>query len=215
MLPERHRRIRSVLERRQPDLTILMERIHKPHNLSAILRNCDAVGVLEVHAVLPEDGIRLHRDTAAGTDRWIEVRTHPGTREGVGTLQEQGHQVLAAHPGPGARDYRQVDMTRPTCFLVGAELHGLSDEALECADVRVAIPMVGMVRSLNVSVATSLLLFEAFRQRDQAGMYDRPRLDEDTLARLTFEWGYPRLAARYRKADRPYPRLDEDGRLIR
>jgi tRNA (guanosine-2'-O-)-methyltransferase len=96
-------------------------------------------------------------------------------------------------------------------FLVGAELHGLSDEGLRLADEYVVIPMVGMVRSLNVSVATSLLLFEAMRQREAAGMYAQPRLDSERYRALLFEWCYPRLARRLRDDGLPYPPIREDG----
>lgn len=188
-----------------------MERVHKSHNFSAILRNCDAVGVLEAHVVPPDEGLDLHRSSSAGTRKWVSVREHADLDAALAVLHGGGFQVVAAHPAPEARDYRQLDYTRPTCILVGAELHGLSEEALGRADHRVAVPMVGMVRSLNVSVATALLLFEAFRQRDRAGMYDRCRLDDEAHRRLLFEWGYPRVARQYRARGRPYPELDDAG----
>jgi tRNA (guanosine-2'-O-)-methyltransferase len=190
-----------------------MEQVHKSHNFSAILRNCDAVGVLETHVVPPEGGLDLHRASSAGTRKWVEVREHRDREAAFGHLRARGFRVVAAHPSPEALDYREVDFTAPTCILVGAELHGVSDEALERADLHVRIPMVGMVRSLNVSVAASLLLFEAFRQRDAAGLYDRPRLPPDELERRVFEWGYPRLAARCRERGEAYPSLDERGQI--
>lgn len=213
--PERLARIRRVLDRRQPDLTVLMERVHKPHNFSAILRNCDAAGVLEAHAVPPEGGLPLHTATAAGANKWVEVLRHGDTRAAAAHLRAAGFTLLAAHPSPDAVDFREVDLTGPTAFVLGSELDGLSAEGLGLADRSVAIPMVGMVRSLNVSVAASLLLFEAARQRRAAGMYDRPRLDRDRYARLLFEWAYPRVARTFREAGEPYPALDDEGRIVR
>lgn len=200
-----------MLDRRQPDLTVLMEKVHKPHNLSAILRNCDAVGVLEAHAVPTEGGLDVYRATSAGSAKWVPVRTHPDLERAAAALRAGGFRIVAAHPDADARDYREADYTGPTALLVGAELRGVSERALELADERVVIPMVGMVASLNVSVATSLLLFEAFRQRDAAGLYDRPRLDPERYGALLFEWGYPRIAARLREEGRPYPAVAEDG----
>jgi tRNA (guanosine-2'-O-)-methyltransferase len=208
-----------VLDRRQPDLTVLMDRVHKPHNLSAILRNCDAVGVLEAHAVPPAGPgvvpsvapLEIPATSSAGSARWVPVRRHASASAGVAALRAGGFRVIAAHPVAHARDYRELDLTLPVAFLVGAELHGLSDEGLRLADEHVVIPMVGMVRSLNVSVATSLLLFEAMRQREAAGMYARPRLEPARYQTLLFEWCYPRFARRLRAEGLPYPPIREDG----
>lgn len=110
-------------------------------------------------------------------------------------------------------DYREVDYTQPTALLLGTELFGVSEAALEFADRRVMIPMEGMTQSLNVSVACSLVLYEAQRQRSAAGMYDLPRLDAETRERLRFEWLHPKLAAFCRARDLPYPKLDREGEL--
>jgi tRNA (guanosine-2'-O-)-methyltransferase len=214
MLPDRFRRLRTVLERRQPDLTVLMERVNKPHNFSAILRNCDAVGVLEAHAVPPAGGLPLSRDTSAGTSRWIPVRRHRDAPGAMAVLADRGFELVAAHPGPDAADYRDVDFTRPTAIVLGAELDGVSEEALSLVDRRVTIPMTGMVRSLNASVAAALLLYEAYRQRDAEGLYDEPRLPREEFDRILFEWAYPRLAARFRDRGLPYPPLGEDGEIL-
>ena len=199
-----------MLDRRQPDLTVLMERVHKPHNLSAILRSCDAVGVLEAHAVPAPGRLEVPAVSSAGSSKWVHVRRHPDVATAVAALRSRSFHVVAAHP-EGTRDYRDVDFTRPTALLMGAELHGLSTECLALADERVRVPMMGMVPSLNVSVATALLLFEAFRQREAAGLYQRSRLDPELYQRLLFEWGYPRLARRFREEGRPYPPLARDG----
>ncbi len=214
MRPQRFHRLKAVLTRRQPDLTVLMEHVHKSHNFSAILRNCDAAGVLEAHAVFPDGGLDLHHGTSAGTKKWVRVRLHPGVGEAVAYLRARGFAVLAAHPASEAADYRQVDLTRPTAIMVGAELHGVSDEGLELADQHVVLPMVGMVHSLNVSVATALMLYEAMRQRQAAGMYDASRLDEETFRRTLFEWAHPTVAELCREKGRPYPDLDEDGGIL-
>lgn len=211
MRPERFRRLRSVLSLRQPDLTVLMDRVHKPHNLSAVLRTCDAVGVLEAHAVVPEGTLRLHRDTSGGTARWVTVHRHPDATSAIRRLRVTGHQVVAAHPSPDALDFREIDYTGPTAILVGTELHGVSDEALAASDRHITIPMMGMVRSLNVSVATALILYAAQGQRAAAGLYDEPRLSEARFAETLFEWCHPRRAAKLRERGESYPPLDPEG----
>ena len=191
-----------------------MDRVNKSHNFSAILRNCDAAGVLDVHVVPPEGGLDLHHATSAGTKKWIGVRRHPDIPTGVAHLEREGFQLVAAHPSPDAVDFREMDYTRPTAFVMGAELHGVSPEALKAAHTHVVVPMMGMVHSLNVSVATALLLFEAMRQREAAGMYAAPSLPPAVFRTRLFEWAYPTLARRLREEGRPYPDLDEDGQIV-
>lgn len=214
MNPERFRRLRRALARRQPDLTVLMDHVHKSHNFSAILRNCDAVGVLDAHVVTPDEGLDLHHGTSAGTKKWIRVVHHPSVTRAATGLRKRGFRLVAAHPSPDARDYRDVDYTRPTALMMGAELHGVSEEGLAVADLQVRIPMLGMVHSLNVSVATALLLFEAARQRENAGMYDESRLDPVEFERRLFEWSYPSVALTRRQEGRPYPSLTQTGEIV-
>lgn len=211
MKAERYARIRAVLDRRQPDLTVLLERVHKPHNLSAVLRSCDAVGVLEAHAVEPAGGLPTFSETSASADKWVLLRVHRSTPEAFDALRSGGFHVVATHLSERARDYREVDYTRPTCLLLGAERWGVSDEAAALADENVVVPMRGMVSSLNVSVAAAVILFEASRQRAEAGFYDSPRLTSDLYRRLAFEWLYPREAVLMRERGEAYPELEEDG----
>jgi tRNA (guanosine-2'-O-)-methyltransferase len=211
--PERFRRLRAALERRQPDLTVLMDGVHKSHNFSAILRSCDAVGVLEAHVVAPEGAVAVHHAASAGTKKWIAVRGHADVAEAAAHLHARGFRLLAAHPSAHALDYRSVDYTLPTALVLGAELHGLSGAALSMADAHITIPMVGLVHSLNVSVASALVLFEAYRQRSAAGMYERSRMSPEDFSRRLFEWAHPTLARRRREAGRPYPALGPDGEV--
>ncbi len=214
MNPDRFRRLERVLSRRQPDLTVLMESVSKGRNLSAILRNCDAAGVLGVHVVPPKKGLDIHRKESAGTGKWVRVQVHRSIATAVHHLKAARFRVLAAHPDPGATDYRELDLTVPVAFLIGAELDGISQDGLALADELVSIPMAGMVKSLNVSVAAALLLFEAYRQREAAGLYDERRLSPETFERLLFEWAYPKMAEVLRLEGLPYPSLSRDGQIL-
>lgn len=214
MTPERYARLTAVLNQRQPDLTVLLDNVHKPHNAAAIVRTADAVGILEVHAVWPTPRLRPNPGRSAGSQRWVRVRTHPNLPDAMAHVKATGHQLVAAHPAPEALDYRELDYTRPTALLLGAELFGVSPAGLEAADALVTIPMHGMVGSLNVSVAAALILFEAERQRRRAGLYDGCRLDPETYRRLLFEWGYPGIADVCRRRGEPYPELDDEGGLV-
>jgi tRNA (guanosine-2'-O-)-methyltransferase len=215
MRPKRFARIREVLARRQPDLTVLMDRVNKPHNFSAVLRTCDAVGILEVHVVPPKGGLAPHHRNSAGTGKWMVVRPHADGASAAGVLKESGFRIVAADPGEASLDFRAIDYTVPTAVLLGAELFGVSTEALEEADLRIQIPMMGMARSLNVSVAAALILYEAQRQRETAGLYRSSRLDPARRAAILFEWTHPKLARTLREGGRAYPDLDESGEEIR
>lgn len=191
-----------------------MDQVHKSHNFSAILRNCDAVGVLDAHVVTPADDVDLHHGTSAGTKKWIRVHTYSTITGAARRLHGEGFRIVAAHPSPTSVDFREVDYTDPVALMMGAELHGVSEEGLALADAHVRIPMLGMVHSLNVSVATALLLFEASRQRQATGAYDRCRLDAEEFEQRLFEWAYPSIAAQRRADGRPYPGLTADGQII-
>lgn len=110
-----------MLARRQPDLTVCMEQVHKPHNVSAIVRTADAVGVHEVHAVWPGARMRTMASTAAGSNSWVSVKTHQTIGEAVSHLKGRGMQVLATNLSAKAVDFREIDYTRPTCILMGRE----------------------------------------------------------------------------------------------
>ncbi len=212
MSAERIARLQATLDRRQPDLTVVLEGVHKPHNLAAVLRTCDAVGVWEAHAVTREAATRFHLHSASGA-KWVGVEVWEEVGAAVGALRQRGFQIWAAHLDAGARDFRSLDYTRPTAFLLGQERLGVTPEALAAVDGSVTIPMAGLVTSLNVSVAAALLLFEAQRQRSAAGLYDASRLPEEVRTRRLFEWAWPEVAGYCRRHGLPYPRLDEDGDL--
>ncbi|AWQ50237.1 MAG: tRNA (guanosine(18)-2'-O)-methyltransferase TrmH [Serratia marcescens] len=216
MSPERYARICEMLATRQPDLTVCLEQVHKPHNVSAIIRTADAVGVHQVHAVWPTTRMRTLVSSAAGSNSWVSVKTHRSIGDAVGHLKAQGMQILATNLSARAVDFREVDYTRPTCVLLGQEKTGITEEALALADQDIVIPMIGMVQSLNVSVASALILYEAQRQRQNAGLYrrDNSMLDEEEQQRLLFEGGYPVLANVAKRKGLPRPQIDEQGQVV-
>jgi tRNA (guanosine-2'-O-)-methyltransferase len=214
MTERRRRLIDSVLGLRQPDLTVLAERLHKPRNFSAIVRTCDAVCIDVVHAVPGEDGLEIHWNTSQGAEKWVRVRPHDSLAAACEYLRRRGFQLVAAHLSGDAVDYREVDYTVPTALLVGTELFGVGEKALALSDRRVMIPMKGMTQSLNVSVACAIVLYEAMRQREAAGVYGSRQLDPDVRERLRFEWVHPALAQYCRERGIAYPPLDADGEVI-
>ena len=214
MTPERFAKLRRALERRQPDLTVLADGVNKPHNVSAILRTADAVGIHRIHAISTSGAMRRHHMIAGGVKNWVGLTLHPSIEHALAALRADGWRLVAAHASPVARDFRSVDYTAKVAVIVGAELLGPSPAALAEADEHVAIPMLGLGESVNVSVATAVILLEAQRQRAAAGFYARPRLAPDELERTLFEWCYPDVAGRCRELGRAYPRLGADGEML-
>ena len=216
LLPRRFQRLQQVLDGRMGDLTVLMEAVEKPHNLSAILRTCDATGVFEAHAISLKGRPRTFNSTAQGSQKWVPIRDHDSVEQAFAALREQGFRIYGTMLGVDAVDYRSCDFTRPSAFVLGAEKWGLTATAGAAVDQPVFIPMTGMVQSLNVSVAAATLLFEAVRQRQAAGLIPSageglaPELYKATL----LEWAYPQVARWCRDTGRPYPELNDDGELL-
>ena len=215
MSPERFARITNMLDRRQPELTLLMEHVHKVHNLAAIVRTADAAGVSDVHATWEDQAMKIAGNkSATGSQNWVNVHSHESTPEAIQALRDQGMQIIATNLSDTAIDFREVDYTKPTAILLGQEKTGISDEALALADQDVIIPMVGMCQSLNVSVASALILYEAQRQREVAGMYaGESRLPKEEQHRILFEGGHPIFMKLCKEKNLPYPPLDDEGQI--
>jgi tRNA (guanosine-2'-O-)-methyltransferase len=188
---KRLERIHQVLQRRQPDLTVVLENVHDPHNIAAVLRSCDAVGAMRVHytrdpSTKPHK--KFSRRASGSGAKWVDVVEHPDILSCYEELRREGLTIIATGGGPKAVDMGDVDLTGPVALVLGNEMRGLTEEALEHADSVVTIPMVGMIRSLNISVACAVLLYEAFRQRSAVGMYASPRLSASELTELAADW---------------------------
>lgn len=213
MSPERYQKFKRVLAQRQLDLTVVMENIRKPRNFAAILRNCDAVGIHHAHAITETGFITQHRHTASGANKWVKTHCHKTIEDCIPNLKAQGFQILAAGVTNNCIDFREADYVKPTAIIMGSELFGLSDQANELADQHIIIPMQGLTTSLNVNVATSLVLYEAQRQRSAACKYATPQIPEEEQKKTLFEWSYPEIARHYRLRKQAYPELDEEGYL--
>jgi tRNA (guanosine-2'-O-)-methyltransferase len=213
MTPERFERITALLDKRQPDLTVCMEEVHKTHNLSAIIRTADAIGIHNIHAIYSTKSRWLSGGRASGSHKWGKVTEQPDTKTAIEHFKQQGMQVLATNLSADAVDFRDIDYTKPTALVLGQERDGISEQALEMADHHIVVPMYGMVESLNVSVAGALIMYEAQRQRRLAGMYDKPRMGKDIRHQMLFEGGHPIYAELCVRTQTNYPPLDEFGQI--
>lgn len=185
--PRRKQRMLDVLQHRQPDLTLVLANIHDPHNVSAIYRSCDAFGVQSVHLYYTDTPFPvLSRKSSASARKWVESVRHADVeslKTGLGNMQ-----VLATMCTPAAKPLREWDFTKPTAIIMGNEHSGVDEALLPMATGQLYIPMYGMIQSFNVSVAAAIILAEAARQRELAGMYATPQLPSGELESRLHSW---------------------------
>lgn len=189
LTPERLGRIKSVLCRRQKDLTLVMDNIWDPHNVSAILRSCDAFGVHRVHLHYttekwPDLGVK----SSASAKKWIERVCHTDAAAMLEGFRQAGMQVIRTGFSDTAKPLYDFDFTKPTAVILSNEHRGASPEITAAVPEELYIPMQGMVQSLNVSVAAAVILYEMHSQRRRAGLLDAPSFSEEERAALELEW---------------------------
>lgn len=182
-------KLESVLRQRQPDLTVVMENIHDPHNVSAMLRSCDAAGVMEAQLLYNSEAFpKIGKKSSASAGKWVERRKFKTVSECYATLHEEGFRIYATRLDERSQSLYEVDLTRKVAIVFGNEHRGVSDEAARQADGIMRIPMFGMIQSLNVSVACAITLFEALRQRLKRGDYERSKLQPEQFEELFEAW---------------------------
>lgn len=178
MISERRQeKLKTVAAARQ-NMTVIFENVHDPHNIGAVIRSCDAVGIQEVYVLYTEDRLTQARleqleTTSTGVKKWMHIHFYRDVEACFKDVRSKYDTVLATHLAKDAKDLHALDLTQNVAFLFGNEHEGLSEEALRHADGNFIIPQFGMVQSLNISVACAVTLYEALRQRKQKGMYKK------------------------------------------
>jgi len=185
----RKQRIKDVLAARQQDLTLVLNNIHDPHNVSAILRSCDAFGVPWVHLLYTGQQFpQMGSKTSASARKWVSRIRHRDAREMVQNLRNQGLHLVRTGFGKSAVMVQDFDFTRPAAVILGNEHSGVQEDLLHLVEHEICIPMHGMVQSLNVSVAAAIILYEAYRQRLQAGLLRERALTSVQQEEMYNEW---------------------------
>lgn len=185
----RLKKIINTVRARQHTLQVVLENIHDPHNVSAIFRTCDAVGVPEVSLLYHiEQFPKINRISSASANKWVQRERYTTVDDCYGALREKGFKIYASTLSPEAVDLYSLDLTEKVALVLGNEHRGISEEAAQKADKVFLIPMMGMVQSLNVSVAAAVILYEALRQRKDRNMYDVLQKDESEIERIIDEW---------------------------
>ena len=190
MTPERQERLQNVLSKRQNDLTVVLENVFDPHNISAVMRSCDAVGVQELYVLNTK--IPRHKKWGARSSssaaKWLTIHQFEDAAACFAALRKKYDRILTTHLSSDAVNLYALDLTQKTALVFGNEHTGVSDEIRALGDGNFIIPQQGMIQSLNISVACAVSLYEAFRQKERAGHYHTEKLYAEDKAMLWKQW---------------------------
>ena len=191
MTNERRTKIETVLSKRQNDLTIVLENVFDPHNISAVMRSCDAVGVQEIYVLTTK--IPRHKKwgerSSSSAAKWLTVHQFDNAEECFAALRKKYATILTTHLSGDAVSLYELNLSKSTALVFGNEHAGVSEEIRAMADGNFIIPQVGMIQSLNISVACAVSLYEAYRQKQLAGHYAQQKLAVNDYHSLANQWG--------------------------
>lgn len=192
MTPERTQKLTSVLSKRQNDITVVLENVFDPHNISAVMRTCDAIGIQDIFILNTK--IPRHKKWGAKSSssaaKWLTIHQYENAEECFLELRKRYSTILTTHLSSDAVSLHEIDLTKSVALVFGNEHEGVSEEIRKMADGNFIIPQVGIIRSLNISVACAVTLYEAFRQKNKAGHYDNQKLDNNRAKNLFHEWEF-------------------------
>ncbi len=192
MTPERTERLNNVLAKRQPGLTIVLENVSDPHNISAVMRTADAVGVQDIYILNTKIGLHemWSEKASSSAAKWLTVHQFTNAEECFSALRKNFSKIYTTHLSSDAVDLYELNLTEPVALVFGNEHSGVSNEIIKMADGNFIIPQVGIIKSLNISVACAVTLYEAYRQKNIAGQYDNINLTGESLSSLRQQWGF-------------------------
>jgi tRNA (guanosine-2'-O-)-methyltransferase len=186
---QRIAKVKKVLAGRFADLRVVLEEVKNTHNASAVVRTCDAAGILFLDVISRENlPFPVNEAISTRAEKWLNIDTFTDTKECLSLLKAQGFAIAATYLGDDTIPYTDVDFTKPIAVVFGNEAEGISLEARDMADFAIRIPMAGMVRSLNLSVSAGIILYEALRQRLVSPSYRHKGLPPRELDALAREW---------------------------
>lgn len=192
MTPERSDRLLKVLNKRQNNLTVVLENVFDPHNISAVMRSCDAVGIQDIYILNTK--IPRHKKwgakSSSSASKWLSIHQYTDAAQCFDVLRKKYDRILTTHLDGEAVSLYEVDFTGSVALIFGNEHAGVSEEIRSLADGNFIIPQAGIIQSLNISVACAVTIYEAYRQKLLAGHYDSRSLDNGTYNSLLKEWGF-------------------------
>lgn len=185
-------KLNRVLSKRQFDITVVMENVHDPHNISAVMRTCDAVGIQEIYIL--NTTIPAHKKfgakSSSSASKWLTIHTFTETAACMQALRKRYSKIFTTHLSNEAVSLYNLELTQSVALVFGNEHAGVSDEIRKLADGNFIIPQVGIIQSLNISVACAVSIYEAFRQKGLADHYNQPNSAYDSIRKaVANSWG--------------------------
>ncbi len=192
MTTERTEKLLKVLSKRQSNITIVMENVQDPHNISAVMRTCDAVGIQDIYILNTK--IPRHKKFGAKSSssalKWLSIHHYDNNEACFSELRKNYATILTTHLSTDAIDLYEIDFTKSIALVFGNEHEGVTDEVRNLADGNFIIPQMGIIQSLNISVACAVSIYEAYRQKSNAGHYKICSLSMEKIDLLKIEWGF-------------------------
>jgi tRNA (guanosine-2'-O-)-methyltransferase len=192
MTPERTERLLSVLNKRQNNITVVLENVFDPHNIAAVMRTCDAVGIQDIYVlnttIAPHK--KFGQKSSSSAAKWLTIHQFTEAAACFAELRRHYNLILTTHLSSDAVALHAIDFTQSIALVFGNEHAGVSDAIRAMADGNFIIPQVGIIKSLNISVACAVTVYEAMRQKTLAGHYDKVALDSERYSQLRAAWGF-------------------------
>lgn len=196
MTDRRLEKFKRTLLLRQTNLTVILENVLDSHNIAAVTRTCDAVGIGEVYIVHTNEisycklakANPMGRKASGGVLKWVKMCHFKDIESCYAAVRQKYDRIYTTHLAEDAVALHDMDLTQSVALVFGNELEGVSEKAVSLSDGNFMIPMMGMIPSLNISVACAVSLYEACRQRTAAGMYDEPDLSAIERKTLLDTW---------------------------
>ncbi len=186
---ERIQKVKRILSLRQPDLHVVLEEVTNTHNASAVVRTCDAAGVMYLDIISASgEPFPVNEAISTRAEKWLHLSSYPSVSECFSRLKQKGLKIVATYLGEESLPYTSVDYTQPLAIVFGNESEGISEEARNVADYKIRIPMLGMAQSLNLSVSVGIILYEALKQRMEAGYFDAARISPEEFKKFMRAW---------------------------
>lgn len=192
MTPERQERLLSVLNKRQANITIVLENVFDPHNISAVMRTCDAVGIQDIYVLntkIPTHK-KFGKKSSSSAAKWLTIHQYSDAGLCFAELRRHYSKILTTHLSSDAVALHDIDFRQSIALVFGNEHSGVSDEIRMLADGNFIIPQVGIIKSLNISVACAVTVYEAMRQKMLDGQYKKRALNDERFNGLLTEWGF-------------------------
>ena len=195
MMEERIARFEEMLRERTRHLTIVMDKVVDPHNISAVLRSAECFGIQDVHLLETDRPFKSARKIQRGSVQWVDLFKYAPGEENllqcIKQLKQKGYKIVATSPHTRQQSVADLDISKPIALILGQERDGVSELMKEHADEFVVIPMQGFTESLNISVAASIMIYELNKRLRESNI--NYHLSDEEKYDLMVKWTYNSL----------------------